>query len=139
MDLTPTLSDLMGVSDLREDSRGRSLRPLLENDGELSGRLHYIVNAAPEYGGDAAVQGRFKLISSLGGNRLYDLASDPGEASDVAREHPGVVDAMLEQLLELRAENAGRREAHAARRDEGRLTQVADETLRQLRAMGYVE
>jgi arylsulfatase A-like enzyme len=98
-DLLPTLIDLCGL-DVPKNSRfdGLSLVPLLEGrrQPEVSKRMLVI-----QYGGldpsepqkwDAAVLwNRWRLV---GGEELYDVTADPGQAADVAAKHPGVVAKM---------------------------------------------
>ena len=93
IDVYPTILDLCGV----EPSRGlpvdgMSLAPLLVNRGvSWPDRILYTHreaerNPSAVWPGAARTQ-RFNLVN---GEELYDLASDPGESRNVAREHPDV-------------------------------------------------
>jgi arylsulfatase A-like enzyme len=98
-DLLPTLAEWCGLK-TPQNARldGLSLAPLLAGrpQPELQERM-----AVVQYGGlietdpkkwDAAVLwNRWRLV---GGEELYDVAADPGQARDVAAAHPDVVRRM---------------------------------------------
>jgi arylsulfatase/arylsulfatase A len=104
IDLLPTLLDATGVeppADVKFD--GISLLPALSGDVEESrpGRTIYIQshrgNVPQRYRAFAAITQRFKLVQPLSFGQsmpedpvfeLYDLPADPGEANNVASEHP---------------------------------------------------
>ena len=104
MDVTPTLLEAASVAPppgVKFD--GVSLMPVLSgNEQEASsGRTIYIQshrgNEPRQYRAFAAITQRFKLVQPLSFGRpmpedavfeLYDLAPDPGEANNVASEHP---------------------------------------------------
>ena len=103
-DLYPTILDLCGLP-LRPQQHvdGVSLKPLLTG-GTIDDRplyWHY-----PHYGNQGGEpnaiirQGDWKLIHYYedGHNELYNLASDPGEQSDLSRTQPAREDAMWKQL-----------------------------------------
>ncbi len=88
-DVLPTLLDLSGVQAPAEAAfDGVSLAPLLRGEGQdLTGRMLVV-----QYGGffekhrDAAVLwDKWRLV---GGKELYDVAKDPGQRQDVAKEFP---------------------------------------------------
>jgi hypothetical protein len=62
-------------------------------------------------------------------DELYDLAADPGEQSNVATQHPSVVEALRERLL------AWRENGEDARAS-GKMT---PESRAELKALGYLE
>jgi hypothetical protein len=104
IDLPPTLLEAASITpppDLKFD--GVSLMPALAGDGDQasSGRTIYIQshrgNEPQLYRAFAAITQRFKLVQPLAFGQpmpedavfeLYDLAVDPGEATNVASEHP---------------------------------------------------
>lgn len=140
VDLMPTVREFLRVDCLRADVRGRSLRPLLEGRVEQADRTHYLVNAAPGHAGDALIQGRYKLIwRPKEPAELYDLESDPGEKRSLVEELPEVTDTLMAELVRLRKDNARRRAENLRLGDKDRLDEVGDETLEQLRAIGYVD
>ncbi len=75
--------------------------------------------------------GNLKLIASENGEaELYDLARDPGERVDLARQRPEDVERLRAQLLEWSGGWEPRRGDEAA---------IDDETREALRALGYAE
>ncbi|MBL8175313.1 MAG: hypothetical protein JNK48_11635, partial [Bryobacterales bacterium] len=93
IDVLPTLAEIAGAKlprDLKID--GRSLRPLLHNaQAEWKPRTLFFQwhrGDRPEpHRNSAAHDGRWKLVN---GKELYDLASDPAEATDLAAAQPGI-------------------------------------------------
>jgi arylsulfatase A len=90
-DLFPTLCELIGAkvpADRPID--GRSLMGLLNDGGGASPHEHLFhqwtrVRPDPDRNW-AARDGRYKLVDGA----LYDLRDDPGEARDIAAEHPEI-------------------------------------------------
>jgi arylsulfatase A-like enzyme len=94
MDLAATFLDY-GELPIPEDMDSRSLRPLLESETD-SHRSHVLSGL-----GDwrLVYDGRHKLIRGFGGETLlFDLAEDPFEDVNLAKDAAGVV-ARLEELL----------------------------------------
>lgn len=99
IDLAPTLLALCGATPSQHVAfDGISLLPLLTEgvpsetwpDRTLFFQWHR--GDAPEAFKNAAVRSqRWKLVN---GEELYDMAEDPGEAHNVADEHPGQVETM---------------------------------------------
>lgn len=97
IDLYPTIFELLGLPD-PPNTCGRSLVPLLEGRGAPA--RPYDVFTETSHGwiwdGDrvaqnkvpyfAVVRGKRKLICREGKRELYDLADDPGETRDLAKE-----------------------------------------------------
>lgn len=105
IDLLPTLCDLTGVP-APDDVDGLSLRPVLE---QLAPDVRDVVFA--EYYGKQAWRvpirmartARWKYVRYLGyGEELYDLAADPGELRNLARE-PGAASDRIRLARELDA------------------------------------
>ncbi len=104
-DFLPTFAAGCGLADdLPAESDGISLMPLLDNPEADLGRdtlywhyPHYYPRMTP---GSAVRQGNWKLIHYYEGDRteLYDLASDEGETTDLARQHPDRVRRMRQLL-----------------------------------------
>jgi arylsulfatase A-like enzyme len=94
IDLLPTLTDLLGLekpAGPRVD--GMSLRSALLGDGKLLPQRTLFAHVQraflpPKWERSAAMTEQWRLID---GNLLYDIRSDPGQANDVAAEHPEVV------------------------------------------------
>jgi len=105
IDLYATVLDAVGIPDEPgHQSDGISLMPVLRGDGVLPERPlfwhypHYHSGGATPYG--AVRSGNWKLIEfyETGRHELYDLASDPGEAREVASANPDRVATMSAQL-----------------------------------------
>ena len=94
VDVLPTLAELAGVKLPRElELDGSSLVPLLrEGAGAWSDRILVTdsqrVDQPVKWRKSAIMQDRWRLIN---GEELYDLRTDPSQASDVSQEHPGTV------------------------------------------------
>jgi arylsulfatase A-like enzyme len=100
VDVAPTLLELVGI-DVPEDFSGRSLRGVIEgsDDGAwLEERPLYI--DVPDVTKDVVAlrRGRWKLVRHGPQAELFDLARDPGETRDQARDEP---DRVREMSLEL--------------------------------------
>ena len=89
-DIAATVRDLVGATNAGAPA-GRSLLEQTEGEGDpiFSMRTHDD-GRAPAAHLHAVVRGRFKLIVHEPGGRveLYDLATDPGERSDLAAARP---------------------------------------------------
>lgn len=100
LDLLPTLVDLCALQLPRPvQFDGVSLKPLLVNPRTdwpertiILGTPHNQTGAnstTPVFGRNSSVMsGRWRLVNA---RELYDIAADPGQQRDVAREHPQVV------------------------------------------------
>jgi arylsulfatase A-like enzyme len=134
VDLAPTIADvfgLLGAGSSQREFRGRSLLDLLAG---APGKPAVVLRTAghrPRYG---LRDERFKLThdSSTGGDRLYDLASDPEELVDLAPGDPLRAayyrQALHAWLLSLQPAAPSEHETHLTPRQ-----------LENLRALGYVE
>jgi len=138
LDLVPTLADLLGLDDLGP-FLGGSLRGPLEDGAATRPRFHYL--SSPDRLEQAGVvHGRYKLITAPDGRlELYDLVADPGETRNLADELPEVRERLKEVLDRFRVEDerlwlARNLDAAPALTDEQR-----EETVRALRAMGYLD
>jgi arylsulfatase len=98
-DVMPTILELAGIPHPRkyrgrtlERMRGKSLQGLLTGStNEVYGADEFV--AGELQNGKWARQGDFKAVSvappyGTGAWHLYNLANDPGETHDLAREHP---------------------------------------------------
>lgn len=116
-DITPTILSLAGVEQPGERYAGkpvqpmigRDLTPLLTGDQE---RVYAEEDAVGyELTGHAALfQGDYKLVVNqppLGDGqwRLYDIASDPGETVDLARQQSVIFQRMLSRYQRYQREN----------------------------------
>jgi arylsulfatase A-like enzyme len=143
IDLAPTFLSLAGVQkppdllgwDLASVARGRP--PGADPARILVSRLTYA-------GADkvAVRWGTLKLIANeepdapAGGRfELYDLARDPRETRNIARERPGAVEYLWMESRALRSLE----EALRARAAAGRKVELSPQDKEALRALGYVE
>lgn len=100
IDLLPTILDLMSVP-APAGIQGESLVPLLRG-GDLSRPDETFAERRHYKGEDEALSvqsARWKyILTSPGGEALYDLAGDPGELKDVAEDRPDQVRHFRERL-----------------------------------------
>jgi arylsulfatase A-like enzyme len=127
LDVAPTLLEIAGLP-VPPEFRGRGLSVAI-NKGH--GRDLYAVSwresrrdSWPDH--SSLRRQRFKLVEG----RLYDLREDPLETSDLAARHPALVREMEAQL------HGMVRERPALGRES---VEVDPETLRELRALGYLD
>jgi choline-sulfatase len=136
-DLFPTLLGLLGL-EAPAELPGLDLRPLFFGGALPAGRgLVSELDLGPGRDLDAIRSGDWKLIvdRESGRRSLFDLASDPGEARDLAAEHPERCEALLAEL-DRRLERA--RAAGAPFTPERPLTMSPAE-LQALERLGYGE
>jgi arylsulfatase A-like enzyme/predicted Zn-dependent protease len=135
IDIASTLVEMTGVSG-SASNQGESLVPLIFGDAPAADRDSYFEalafnlnrNWAPLTG---LYKEHFKYID-LPIRELYDLESDPGETNNLYPKSPGQgrqMAAALEELLETYSTESSRAI---------RTAEVDAETVRRLRALGYV-
>lgn len=139
IDVAPTLLDLAGL-DRPGSMEGRSLRPLLEgraiDQAPLFSELFGRTMSAPDW--EAFRHTRFSVeLSGLkiireadGPTRLFDLAADPAESTDLSASRT----ADVERLAQLLAGYLSR-VAPPRPEEEG---EAAEEALESLRGLGYI-
>lgn len=135
VDLVPTLADLVGV-EMRHETDGMSLVPLLRNEEAptFEARDSFVYEHAHNIQ-VAHRRGKWKLIWSVTKALplpekpvLFDVVADPGERTNLAGDHPDLVDELregIEPWIEL---------GRVHRREE---IEVDPENLERLRALGY--
>jgi arylsulfatase A-like enzyme len=94
-DLLPTFCDLAGVP-TPVGIDGVSLAPTLLGVGHQRKRDFLIHEAGNS---QSIIRGKIKLIRSKSGISLYDLDADPAETTDIAADHPALVEELTELLL----------------------------------------
>jgi choline-sulfatase len=138
VDVFPTAIDLLGLTPPAGALSGRTLAPQLRGGGARAEAPIYAESLVPllHFGwSDLRVlrDGRYKYIQAPR-PELYDLASDPGETTNLAPEQRPRADAMRAGLGRfLDAERAA-----VAARAGGAAPAVAPELLEKLGALGYV-
>jgi arylsulfatase len=94
-DLLPTLLELCGINPERQAKfDGMSLAPLLRGLPQAESADRTLVvqyGQKPEKFDSCVLWRKWRLVK---GTELYDLASDPGQAKNVAEEHPDVLAKM---------------------------------------------
>jgi arylsulfatase A-like enzyme len=121
LDVAPTVADVFGVLGERgsdKEFRGRSLLPVIAGAAGKPAVLSRTVWDRPIY---SIRDEGFKFVydTRTGAEELYDLAADPREARNIARDQP-VRSALYRQSLQLwvaeagRPESAGERVRHSA-------------------------
>jgi arylsulfatase A-like enzyme len=132
VDLMPTLLELAGVP-LPPHVQGESLVPLVRGEGQPP---YIAFSESPLLGGQRAVAlGGSHLILSkdLGTARLFDLAVDPLEMKDIAAAEPDRSEVMLRHI------KSWEEKVELFTFSGGQAANVGEETLDQLKSLGYVQ
>jgi len=131
LDLTPTLLDLAGAP-MPPGIQGESLVPLMRGEG----RPPYLAFGESIAGGGqryVAMGGYHLIVHDDSGNaELFAFEIDPLEQNDLAAAEPERVEALLQRLEELDQMVAG---AVLGQEE----APMDDETLEQLKSLGYVQ
>jgi arylsulfatase A-like enzyme len=130
VDILPTLLELLGVARRPERIEGRSLVPAMRGEALEPRPILAELRLYPDAWSDAIIAEGHKLVldRTARQTRLYDLASDPREMTDVAAERPDVV-ARLERELE---------QMIAAASEGARTESTGEANIDALAALGYV-
>ena len=125
LDIVPTILDYVGLDAPDGGVQGRSLRPLMEGRAIPADFVFSL-----QYPWASVDDGRRKLISNLTrtDHRLYDLATDPSETSNLAAADPETVGRLRAVLAPWLA-----REVDALAGRTG-----LEESIAQLEALGYL-
>jgi len=131
LDLTPTLLDLAGAP-MPPGIQGESLVPLMRGEGQPP----YLAfgESASDGGRKYVAMGGFRLIvhTETGQAELFAYESDPQEQNDLAAAEFQRVEALLQRLEEWEQSVAG---AVLGQEE----APMDDETLEQLKSLGYVQ
>jgi len=135
VDIAPTVLDYLAVSDL-PDAQGTSLVPLITGEQSDLHLAAYSESLYPfiNYGLShlrALRRGGWKYIHAPK-PELYHVEEDPNESNNLIDEHPQRAEQMREDLRTLLAESPSVIGAGSAQ------TQLSEEALASLRALGYV-
>jgi arylsulfatase len=127
IDVLPTIADMTG-SQAPAETMGQSLVPLMSGDSEDLGLSSF---AEGDYCTSYIVGGwKMTYVDSTGDAYLYNLDDDPHEQNDLFGIERARANTMLDTLLSYRDKAATARGHMEATEDE--------ETLRQLKALGYI-
>ncbi len=142
LDLTPTLIDGLGVESSWAEYVGQSLIPLAFDGATYQRDLYAYTRGRVAYSeGEAAVyayrSGPYKVLYSdiLDVLELYNLEEDPGEREDLASVEPLRARYMAQRAMLQKRDNL----AVLARLGPQQIEALDEETLRQLRALGYIQ
>jgi arylsulfatase A-like enzyme len=98
IDLAPTIADLAGVHEKPPSFVGRSLAPEIFDAKKADDRDPVVLDLPEDSHNSqtrAIVRGTMKLIVyGKSRSELYDLASDPGELTDLSKSEPAKLQAM---------------------------------------------
>lgn len=130
-DIAPTVLDLMELP-VGERMTGQSLRPSVAT-GTASDNEVYSEGIAYGWEKKALRRGDWKFIRSLPGPKeeLFDLATDPGETTNLVEHEVERAAAMRARVLEI-VEATGGSSAQVA------APEISDETRKNLQALGYL-
>lgn len=146
LDLAPTLLEMLGI-EVPTGIQGRSVVPTLDERQEAPRAAIYAekvatvnpATGAPSSLKRALTRDKLKLILLPDGrSELYDLAADPGEHLDLAGTAGDRVQSMLQAAERLAGVNDSLRRTFS-RGKSSAVTPVDEETLEQLRALGYLK
>jgi arylsulfatase A-like enzyme len=102
VDIVPTLADVFGA-EMNDDWQGESLLPLAQGVGAGYPRMSF---ASKYEDAHVARIGSWKIrVGGAGAPRLYDLAADPGEKSNVAGKYPVAERLLADAYWQMRAYN----------------------------------
>jgi arylsulfatase A-like enzyme len=128
LDVVPTVLDYLGFSGDGLPFDGASLRPVIEGDRPIH-RLAFGNQGDTRTVTDGAHKLSFDLAS--GAARLFDLAADPGETTDLAARRPEETRRLEAALLRWMKSREGPAASRRSRRRAAELEQ-------QLHAVGYL-
>ncbi len=141
VDLMPTLKSLLDI-DVLSDPQGKSFKSLLSGEKDsVNDRFQYIFcdELMTAIGSDALIDDNFKLIlHSDDKTELYDLLSDPMESKDISGQNGDIVKKLKKKVSLLRKENELRRKRNFGEIDNKTREKASKETLKQLKALGYI-
>ncbi len=110
-DVFPTLAELTGAA-VPQNIDGISFLPVLTGNESQQKNHNYLYWEFHEQGGKKALRkGNWKLINNNVFNpekttvELYDIANDPGEEKNVAKEHPDIVKELTSIMKTARTES----------------------------------
>lgn len=147
-DVTPSILDLLGI-ETPDAAEGSSILPYLISDanGDAPERHHFSAAQANSPQGTSTPRAtaityrNWKLIRIPPGAEeetlsLYNLADDPGEKNDIARDHSVVVGTLEQMRRWMRRKH----DARLTRGEKAVDTETLDDEVEQnLRALGYID
>lgn len=135
VDVAPTILELAGIGRPAE-MQGRSLAPSMEGGPFASETSYAVLQSGPKRSGLRTQW--FLLLRDEDGERIFDLAADPGELEDLLGG--GLAPPELEGLRTiLDGENVRARDLHAAFGQAWAGEALTQEDRDRLRGLGYVD
>jgi arylsulfatase A-like enzyme len=131
IDLMPTLLEVLGLEP-PAGVQGQSLLPRIRGEGELR---ELAISESLYFGRRVALATsdlRLVYTAQGGAAELYEYRRDPLEQRDVAAEHPAAVERLVRGVGQWQAL------VESQRHDAEEVEEMKDETLEQLRALGYL-
>lgn len=104
VDVLPTLIDLLDLTPVKDVSfDGTSILPLLNGQSDRwPERILHVesqrINFPEKWRGSCVMTDKWRMIN---GKELYDMDHDPGQLTDVAGEHPELMDSLIAFYEEL--------------------------------------
>jgi arylsulfatase A-like enzyme len=143
LDLMETVKDLLRVT-LPYNSQGTSFKNLFSRNPITSflfflekNNSAYCDSAHKGKYHDALLENNHKLIFLKDNTyELYNLADDPMESNDIARENPQLVKRMIKKIEAIRQENKMRRENRMGTDEDLKFDKDIEE---KLKALGYIQ
>jgi arylsulfatase A-like enzyme len=131
IDVLPTILDYVGVERAGLGLVGQSLRPMIENGGQVSHQVY-----SSQFNLRSLYDGRFKLIFDVKTleSELYDLHADPAEEKDCSQTHVARWSHLRDRLVEMSTGAGG-----GSSRSLESASRTGDETEEHLRAIGYLQ
>jgi arylsulfatase A-like enzyme len=133
VDIMPTLLDLSGIP-VPPPVQGQSLLPTVLREQGQGRPLAF--TESTHFGGQLAVaMGGYRMVLNLDPERaeLYDLSADPLERNNIASEHPKRLQVLNARLQDWRERVEG------ASYDPEKQEEMDQETLDQLKGLGYIQ
>ena len=135
IDVFPTIIDLLGETP-PDFLQGESLAPLMHGNGP--NRRVFAEFGAPPKRRRSLSQDGWKLIEDMHEGKttttLFNIEDDPDEQHDVAPQHPEVVGKLEAEIEAIAEKNRRAFEENKGLKD----AEIRPETLRQLKALGYL-
>lgn len=125
IDIVPTILDVLGI-EAPSHFEGASLMHLVRG---IESKARPILSETLKGKLASLRDGSWKLHRGSRASRLFDLATDPSESTDVAADHEETVDRMLAEIEKIQSSRPSKRTAREP-----------DERKRErLRALGYID
>lgn len=148
LDLMPTLKDLLRIK-YQDDMQGKSFGLALTGRN-IKDRILYFdqtdirIKPNEHRESHAIIMNGHKLIIHKRNDRiscsLYDLLNDPAESENIYFKKKKLSDKMSKEMLRIKKENEKRRGLESAKiKKESNFKEVSEDTIEELKALGYIK